>query len=227
MIEENLCPQKNILQSNNEGLPITLKQNGITNAIKSQSNENKQNDTTIQKKCKKCHEVKKVCDSNFQFRLERNKYREHCKICRNKRKTELLNNKKKDPVFLSKLKSKDSIRKKIYRKNHQDFLFEKRKMNIVKILLSKSKTRAKTQNMEHNIAEEDIIIPLFCPVLGIPIFVSRGKVSDNSPSLDRINNNLGYIKGNVKVISYKANALKSNGSINEFRKIIEYIKANE
>ena len=56
----------------------------------------------------------------------------------------------------------------------------------------------------------------YCPLLNIPMFVGSGIATDNSPTLDRINNNKGYIKGNLQVISRKANQSKSNLSFNEY-----------
>jgi len=47
------------------------------------------------------------------------------------------------------------------------------------------------------------------------------------PTLDRINNDLGYIKGNVEVISAKANRLKNNGTIEDFELILQYMKKNK
>ena len=63
-----------------------------------------------------------------------------------------------------------------------------------------------------------------CPVLGIKMIVSGG---DNSPTLDRINNKKGYIKGNVRVISRKANQSKSNLTSQEAYKVYQYIKQGE
>ena len=54
---------------------------------------------------------------------------------------------------------------------------------------------------------------------------NSGNSKSNSPTLDRIDNNKGYVKGNVKVISHRANSLKSSGTILEFTKIIEYIES--
>ena len=46
----------------------------------------------------------------------------------------------------------------------------------------------------------------------------------NSPSLDRIRPQLGYVAGNVRVISNRANHLKSNGTISEFEAVLAYMK---
>jgi hypothetical protein len=81
-----------------------------------------------------------------------------------------------------------------------------------------AKRRAKSKDMEFSISFEDIIIPELCPLLGIPLRSGRGKgigPTDNAPSLDRINQSRGYVKGNVWVISNRANRLKSDASLEE------------
>lgn len=94
-----------------------------------------------------------------------------------------------------------------------------------RLMLNTARYRAKRDNVEFNIDLSDIIIPEICPVLGIPIFRSTtGKVCDNSPSLDRVNNHKGYIKGNVRVISNKANAMKRDHTLETLEKMITYIK---
>ena len=89
-----------------------------------------------------------------------------------------------------------------------------------------AKRRAYNKGIEFNITKEDIIIPSHCPVLGIPISRDGNcKCMDNSPSLDRIDNSKGYIKGNICVISWRANSIKNVGSIDEHQKIIDYMKS--
>lgn len=63
-------------------------------------------------------------------------------------------------------------------------------------------------------------VPRRCPVLGI-LLVSNTKAGpiDSSPSLDRINPALGYVPGNVRVISYRANRLRSDATAAELRKV--------
>lgn len=86
-------------------------------------------------------------------------------------------------------------------------------------MLDRSKSRAKKKGFEHNITIEDIFIPDTCPLLGIPLFVGRGGVCPNSPTLDRIDSSKGYVKDNVWVISYKANTIKSNATPEELLRI--------
>lgn len=92
----------------------------------------------------------------------------------------------------------------------------------VKYLLRQAKNNSKKKNIEFSIDQADIIIPEFCPVLNIPLSFEVG--GDNSPSIDRIDSSKGYIKGNVKVVSWRANNLKSNAQIWELENIIKYMK---
>lgn len=46
----------------------------------------------------------------------------------------------------------------------------------------------------------------------------------DSPSLDRIKPELGYVKGNIRVISFKANSIKNDASIEELRQILQYME---
>jgi hypothetical protein len=61
-----------------------------------------------------------------------------------------------------------------------------------------------------------IVIPSVCPVLGIPIVLGEQR-SENSPSLDRITPELGYVPGNVRVISDKANRLKGDRTLSQLQ----------
>ena len=89
------------------------------------------------------------------------------------------------------------------------------KEKLAKKLLKDAKTRAKNYSIEFNITLEDIIIPDHCDILGIPLFSNAMHSGPNSPSLDRINPDNGYTKGNVQVISHKANTMKSNATQKE------------
>ena len=76
----------------------------------------------------------------------------------------------------------------------------------------KAKDRAQRKNIPFDIEPSDISIPSICPLLGIELQYGRGVQGRSSPTLDRKNPVLGYVKGNVWVISYKANAMKQDAT---------------
>lgn len=105
--------------------------------------------------------------------------------------------------------------KKIIKTRERKQAFHERvKRNAVTLLerrmLRSAKERAIKNNLPFNISVEDIQIPSHCPILGIEISPSKQSVSPNSPSLDRKYPALGYVKGNIWVISYKANTMKND-----------------
>jgi hypothetical protein len=95
---------------------------------------------------------------------------------------------------------------------------------LERIMYDRAKSRAKKYNIEFNLDMEDIIIPDVCPVLGIPLFRGEKVISDNTPSLDKIIPSKGYIKGNVVVISYKANRIKSDATHEEILMVGNWLK---
>ena len=87
-----------------------------------------------------------------------------------------------------------------------------------------ARRRATTKQIEFNLTEEDIAIPEHCPILGLKLQPVRGVTGrDSSPSLDRIDNSRGYVKGNVAVISFRANTLKNNATADELRAIANFM----
>lgn len=94
-------------------------------------------------------------------------------------------------------------------------------------ILNKVKNNANRAAIEFNLTEEDIIIPDICPVLGTKLeFKTREDDYGCSPSLDRFDSSKGYIKDNVHVISWRANRLKSDGTLEEFRNLVKWLEAN-
>lgn len=83
-------------------------------------------------------------------------------------------------------------------------------VNIIKKLLNDAQRRAIKKGMDFNIDETDLVIPTECPILKLPLYRGIAKSIPNSPTIDRIDNSKGYIKGNVWVISNLANQMKSS-----------------
>lgn len=96
-------------------------------------------------------------------------------------------------------------------------------------LWAAAKERAIKKGLPFDIDLEDIVIPEVCPVLGFPIDLElgRGRRQPNSPSLDKFIPEKGYTKGNVAVISWRANWLKSNGTTEEWLKIAEWCQQED
>ncbi len=89
-------------------------------------------------------------------------------------------------------------------------------------MVRSAKARATKAGVPFNITTADISIPHECPVLGIPLIVGQPQATDNSPSLDRVMPLLGYVPGNIIVISNRANRLKNNGTVAELRMVADF-----
>jgi len=121
--------------------------------------------------------------------------------------------------------AKNKERRKINGKTWNENRRKKNSENPLINMLRTAKMRAKKKGIEFSILERDLFVPEFCPALGIPLKVSEtGICSDNSPSIDRIDNSKGYVKGNVIVVSFKANTIKNNATIEELNKVSDYYK---
>lgn len=121
-------------------------------------------------------------------------------------------------------KNKDYLREyhRQYHKDNKDYRKNYRLKNIEKFMLRDAKNRAKSQNVPFDITTEDIIIPEYCPILDIKLehCTDQGR----APSLDKLIPSLGYVKGNISVISYRANHIKNNMTLKEIIKMAEWAK---
>jgi hypothetical protein len=93
-------------------------------------------------------------------------------------------------------------------------------------MLYSARESAKRQDIPFDLVADDIIIPERCPVLGLELQRSNGSRTYSSPSLDRLVPLLGYVKGNVQVISWRANKLKGEGTAEEHRLISQWMEEN-
>jgi hypothetical protein len=109
-------------------------------------------------------------------------------------------------------------RKKLWWDKNPTYSSDWQKRNVASRLCSIAKQRAKKRNVEFSILKEDVTVPEVCPILGVKLEMNNGSGAggkDNSYSLDRIDQSKGYIKGNVQVISHKANSMKFTASKDE------------
>ena len=129
-----------------------------------------------------------------------------------------------DDGYASKLKHDTS-----FLQNHAEKLRAKHrtKDGCAATMLNNAKRRARAVGLPFTITKSDIVIPEICPVLGIKLQVSSRVVAPGSPTLDRTNNDAGYVPGNVQVISMRANTMKNNATLEEVEKLYFWLKAQQ
>ncbi len=98
-------------------------------------------------------------------------------------------------------------------------------------MIRRARSRAKKKNIPFDIDQAYIrsLVPSHCPILGIELewSVQRGNGNcplSNSPSLDRIVPEQGYVKGNVWIVSHRANTIKSDASYEELKLVTDAAK---
>lgn len=92
----------------------------------------------------------------------------------------------------------------------------------------RAKFRAKRANatrsgIEFTIDFCDLDFPTHCPILGIELNYFAEERAENSVSFDRLDPTKGYIKGNVVIVSWRANRIKNNGTAEEHQKIADFM----
>jgi hypothetical protein len=103
--------------------------------------------------------------------------------------------------------------------------YEELGTKYVKSMWWRAKKRSEKSGVNFDIRIDDIVIPDVCPVFGFKFEVGNGKgPTDKSPSLDRIDNSKGYVKGNIQVISFKANKMKSDCNVDDVEKLLCFMK---
>ena len=98
------------------------------------------------------------------------------------------------------------------------------KVDAARLLYKNIKSRCKRMGREFFIDIEDIIIPEKCPVFGFELKREDRETWMCAPSVDRIDSSKGYIKGNVTVVSRRANILKRDATLEELEQLFNYYK---
>jgi len=103
-------------------------------------------------------------------------------------------------------------------------------MTQTRAMVCSARKRAIYKKLPFDIDNEYVrsLVVSYCPVFGTPLewSVRREKkaiVLPNSPSLDRIDPSKGYVKGNVWIISNKANSIKNNATHEELKLVTEAV----
>jgi len=108
--------------------------------------------------------------------------------------------------------------------NHRKFSTREEDLHELKRSKWRNKgTNAWKAGIEFTIPFEDVEWPSHCPILGIEIDYESDRRSENSPSFIRISGSMGYVSGNVTVVSWRANRIKNDGTLEEHQAIVDYM----
>lgn len=99
-----------------------------------------------------------------------------------------------------------------------------RHTNPEKFLLTSARRRARETNRPFALKLSDMVMPEICPALKKPLTFGTGKCHPFSPSVDSIRPELGYVPGNIAVISLKANSIKQNATPEELRQVADWLE---
>jgi len=169
----------------------------------------------LERTCKKCGETKNITC----FAPQQNGLRTTCRDCRNAgRKTWDSSN----PEKVKERNAKRYAEERVERLARAKVRYH---ADPAKALWTSARRRSKAEGIVFAITVANVIIPEFCPVLGIRLEmgVKQGP-QDASPSLDRIRPELGYVPGNVAVVSQRANRIKNNGTASEHEAIARFMR---
>lgn len=114
-----------------------------------------------------------------------------------------------------------------FRERHPNSARDYYRADPVRALFDAARRRAASRGIAFGIDRGDIQIPENCPVLGVRLVVGGGQgFRDGSPTLDRVDNVKGYVKGNVRVISWRANRIKSDATLAELKALVTYLETH-
>jgi hypothetical protein len=168
--------------------------------------------TAVEFRCIVCNNILVVADNWYAASRATSNYK--CKLCQKAASTKRLRDnpdastrwKKANPNYHRDYARREAIRKREWQRDNPE-----------RVMLTGAKIRARRHNVPCTIVEHDIVIPLCCPILGITLALNHDGKSSTiySPSLDRRIPALGYVPGNIAVISSAANSLKGRKSAND------------
>ena len=100
---------------------------------------------------------------------------------------------------------------------------DRHRSNPFSAILSGAKRRAKKKGVAFDLTLDNLPdIPTECPALGIKL--ERRSNRENAPALDCIYPDKGYVKDNVWWISYRANRIKNDATLEELEAITDALR---
>jgi hypothetical protein len=99
----------------------------------------------------------------------------------------------------------------------------------LRVTLINIKSKSKRLGIPFSVTVEDFRpLPEVCPVFGVPFTLeTKTPIPHNGPSVDRVIPERGYVPGNVKIISRRANLMKNDcADPQQFILLAEYMRTH-
>ena len=173
-----------------------------------------------EKQCPRCKEIKPLMAGFGVNKGKAGGFSSHCRTCRSKAgKKYYQGNRERIDAQHKAYAVRNVVKVKAWKRE-----WAKTPRIQVLNMLNQARHRAKRKGLPFNITLGDIRLPVFCPVLGITLDYGHkgGHLLPSSPSLDRRIPELGYVRGNVEVISMKANSIKGYATPEEIARVALY-----
>lgn len=155
------------------------------------------------------------------------KFKYYCRSCVSKLGKEY---RQKNKEHVQKLRKANRQAKIEHFRKQDRVLYNRMKVNNpIKLMLGIKRREAKKRGIAFDLTVEDITLPEFCPVLGIRLAPVGGTASngcrDSATTLDRFDPKKGYTKENVQVISFRANRIKNDATLEELERIVAWMRS--
>lgn len=133
-------------------------------------------------------------------------------------------------------------RNQAWHESHRDQIRERQRastrkhrvLNPRSMFLRSIRWRAKAQGMVCTLTIDDLVIPEFCPVLGMRLTFGMGLgegrrdgAADSRASVDRLDSSKGYTPDNIVIVSWRANRIKSDATAAELKALAEFYNDHE
>ena len=175
------------------------------------------------KACSTCKQVKDL--SMFcKDKKSPNGYRYDCKSCNQEYRKE-----NREKLLAYERTDQRRIRnKERYQTQRRD------KIYVLRGLLREARKRARNNELPFDLTMEWLktMVVSHCPITLQPIDWLKEQVVNrtagpNSPSIDKNKPELGYVQSNCSIISHRGNLIKSNGTVDEHRRVVQYMAAQQ
>ena len=150
----------------------------------------------------------------------------------------------KQSAYRQQNKDKMRIQHKIWRQKNKEKISAQRQARreqhkgiidyALRSLLAGAKSRAKIKNLPFDLTLEwlEAMVVSHCPITLQPLDwfkeqVVNARHTPNSPSIDRVIPELGYVQSNCAIISHRGNTIKNSGTIDEHRRVVQYMAAQQ